>query len=153
MVRFLLRPTAMESLDLELNPFDGDEVTPFGTPDYRYFTPTKGESSHAMLRRLHELTPELPRLVIERASSGEVVLRAGVLRTPLAKRGTTPDDLIIALNQLLSKSQISNRYVELSWHGNERAFAFTSMDESIDLLNEGGLAVSDLSALMDVTAW
>jgi hypothetical protein len=143
----------MESLDLDLNPFEGDEVTPFGTPDYRYFTPVKGESAQSMLRRLHELTPELPLLVIERASNDEVVLRAGVLRTPLAKRGTTPDDLITALNHLLSKSQIDKRYVELAWHGTERAFAFTSMDESLDLLNSGELVVCDLSALMDVTAW
>ena len=60
-----------------------------------------------------------------------------------------------ALTELgrVEEAQIANRYVELAWHGGERAFAFTSMDESLDLLNDGELAVSDLSALMDVTAW
>jgi len=143
----------MDSFDGDLNPFEGDEVTPFGTPDYRYFIPVKGESARSMIRRLQKLTPELPSLFIERASTGDVVLRAGVLRTPLAKRGTTPEDLIVALNHLLSKSQVARRYVELAWHGGERAFAFTSMDESLDLMNDLELVVSDLGALMDATAW
>ena len=137
-----------------VSPFDdADEVTPFTTPDYRYFTPAPGESVNAMIRRLTELVPELPRLVVERASNGKVVLRAGVLRAPLSKRGTTPDDLVVALNQLLSKSGVERRFVELAWDGGGRAFAFTSVDESLDLLNQGELVVDELGALMDLTAW
>jgi hypothetical protein len=143
----------MDFLDGAVSPFDGNEITPFSTPDYRYFIPKMGESSSAMVHTLAELTPELPRLVIERASNGEVVLRAGVLRATLHKRGTTPEDLVTALNHLLSKSEVDRRYVELAWHGGHRAFAFTSMDESLDLLNQGELVVSELGALLDVTAW
>jgi hypothetical protein len=143
----------MDSLAVEPITIEDDTDTKLSTPDYRYFEPVDGESSRQMLRRLDALTPELPHLLIERASTGEVVLRAGALRQPLQKRGSTPDDLMGALNVLLDKSQVRERYVELRPADGSRSFAFTSMDEILDKLNAGDLAAGDLSELIELTGW
>jgi len=143
----------MESLAVEPITIEDEESAPSPTPDYRLFDSVQGESSRQMLRRLDALTPELPSLYIERASTGNVVLRAGALRHPLQKRGTTPDDLMSALNVLLDKSQVAERYVELRLADGTRAFAFTSMDEILDKLHAGELVATDLGELMELTGW
>lgn len=143
----------MDSLEVELNPFEDENDAPFGTPDYRYFTPAQDETAKEMLHRLGEVTPELPGLFVERATTGEIVLRAGTLRAAMVPSKAPVDALVLALNELLAKSQVASRYVAVAWKGNGRAFAFTTMDESLDLLNGGNLEAKDLGELMELTAW
>ncbi len=130
-----------------------DAESPWDESDHRYFSPSPGDSPSKMVAQLATIVPELSGLRLERPGPGLVVLRAGALRSPVQGGAISAASLAIAINRLLHRAQVPERFVELRWPGAASAYAFASMDDTLELLNDGQLACADLGELMELTAW